>query len=100
MQKYAQYCLDFFDVNKRIPVNTPDGYKIYYLQYLGQHEEQLVPWEIAMKVERVDEGQEKYSVQEGSQLVLTRPDKDPYLFEIPHRLRSTTGFAQPQATIP
>lgn len=102
MQQYGQYCLDFFDIGQHSAVNTPNDYRMWYIPYLGQlsYGEQLVSWEAAMKVETIPKGEERYSVQEGSRLVLIHSCADPYFFEIPCRPSAVRMvFAQPQAAI-
>ena len=61
----------------------------------------LVSWETAVGVDRISPGMEKYSVTEGSWLMLSRPGKKPFYFEIPHRC-SVHGvvFVQPQTSVP
>ncbi|KAL6300692.1 hypothetical protein BKA93DRAFT_707929, partial [Sparassis latifolia] len=76
MEQYGQYCLDFYHVDKRIPVNTPDGYEISPVSHPGVYAfgGKLVSWETAMRVGRrsLRPGAWKYSAPEGSRLVLTR----------------------------
>jgi len=104
MEQYGLYCLDFFDIVKRTPVNTPNGYAIsYYLPSVSSSRE-LVSWEAAARMDPIPAGTEKYSAAEGSRLVLTRPGKMPYYFQIPRR-PSVHGyggvvFVQPQAGVP
>ncbi|KIO11332.1 hypothetical protein M404DRAFT_995008, partial [Pisolithus tinctorius Marx 270] len=94
MEQYGQYCLDFFDPVNDIAVNAPDDYKIWHNPYHGQftYGEQLVSWEAAMHVTKVPAGEEKYGVQEGSSLVLTRSNATPLSFQIPCRQRSVYGM--------
>jgi len=103
MEQYGTYCLDFFDVVERTPVNTPDGYVISYHPHPGvfTFSRELVSWEAAAGIDRISAGMEKYSAPEGSQLVLMRPGKVPYYFQIPRR-PSGNGieFVQPQASVP
>ncbi|KAI6015126.1 hypothetical protein F5J12DRAFT_816085 [Pisolithus orientalis] len=104
MEQYGQYCLDFFDPVNDIAVNGPDDYKIWHNPYPGQltYGEQLVSWEAAMHVTTVPAGEERYGVQEGSWLVLTRSNAIPLGFQIPCRRRSMVrmDFAEPHAAIP
>jgi len=71
------YCLDFFDVVERAPVNTPNGYVISYYPHPGvfTFSGGLVSWETAAGMDRISADMEKYSTPEGSQLVRTRPGK-------------------------
>ena len=99
MQRFGGYCLDFFDVVERIPVNTPDGYVISYYPHVTP-KSTLVTWERAAGVYRVRPGMEKYSIEEGALLMLTRPGKEPYCFQIPRRpTQAVPGFAQPQSNL-
>ncbi|KIO00702.1 hypothetical protein M404DRAFT_1003715 [Pisolithus tinctorius Marx 270] len=104
MEQYGQYCFDFFDLVNDIAVNAPDDYKIWHIPYPGQltYGEHLVSWEAAMHVTTVPVGEEKYSAQEGSWLVLTRSNATPLGFQIPFRPRSMVrmDFAEPHAAIP
>jgi len=104
MEQYGLYCFDFFDVVKRTPVNTPDGYVIsYYLDQGVSFSRELVSWETGAGMDRIPAGTEKYGAAEGSRLVLTRPGKMPYYFQIPRRPSTTHGgvvFVQPQASVP
>ena len=101
MEQYGQYCFDFFDVVQHIPVNTPDGHKIsFYTPY--QTPTMLVSWG-AVNMDKFPAGMEKYSTLEGSHLVLMRPGKIPYHFQIPHRPSANhdgVAFVQPQAGVP
>ncbi|KAF8447800.1 hypothetical protein L210DRAFT_911995 [Boletus edulis BED1] len=102
MEESKQFCLDFFDVNQDIAVNTPHGHVLWNCSCLSQQrpEEQLVSWEKAFQIEIIHPGEERYSVLEGAFLVLTRLDMDPFYFQIPFRpFVAAPGFAQPQATI-
>ena len=105
MERHRQYCFDFFDVVERGAMNTPYGYVIssYPTPGVPAYPGELVSWEIAWGWERdrIPAGLEKYSAMEGSRLVLTRPGKMPYYFEIPRR-PSGDGlvFAQAQPGVP
>ena len=83
MEQYGLYCFDFFDVVERTAMNTPNGHA-----HLGMFafSKELVSWETAVGLDRIPAGTEKYSTPEGSRLVLSRPGKMPYYFEIPPRL--------------
>ena len=101
MEQYGQYCFDFFDVVQRIPVNTPDGHVITFSAPY-QTPTKLVSWEAA-NMDKFPAGTEKYSTLEGSRLVLTRPGKIPYHFQIPRRpsaYHNGVAFVQPQAGVP
>ncbi|KIJ60070.1 hypothetical protein HYDPIDRAFT_32645 [Hydnomerulius pinastri MD-312] len=98
MERHRQYCLDFFDTCRRCAVDTPDGYEILFLSDVYMPGEKLVTWETAMDVAPEDllPGAEKYSVTEGSELVLKRPGRDDFLFQIPVRPNPQGYvFAQP-----
>ncbi|GBE85454.1 hypothetical protein SCP_0706410 [Sparassis crispa] len=104
MEQYGQYCLDFYHVDKRIPVNTPDGYEISPVSHPGVYTfgGKLVSRETAMRVGRqsLRPGAEKYSTPEGSRLVLTRAGESPFQFEIPFRpVQHQVEFAQPLAVL-
>ena len=102
MEQYGLYCLDFFDVDERIPVNTPNGYMIlsYFHPDASTFSRKLVSWETAAGVDRISPGREKYSITKGLQLMLSHPGKMPFYFEIPHR-HSVHGvvFVQPQTSV-
>ncbi|KAG6373760.1 hypothetical protein JVT61DRAFT_5902 [Boletus reticuloceps] len=102
MESSKQFCLDFFDVNQQVAVNTPHGYTLWSCSCLSHRrpEEQLISWEKAFGIETICAGEEKYSILEGAFLALDRPDMDPFYFQIPFRpFVVAPGWAQPQATI-
>jgi len=103
LESYGQYCIDFFHVRKRIAVNTPRHFAISHALNPGVFTfgGKLVSWEEAMKVGRLNDGQEKYSAPEGASLVLTRPSEPPFYFQLPIRsVPQTVVYAQPSASLP
>jgi len=103
MERFGQYCLDFFHVKDHIAVNTPEGFKISHVPIPGvfMFGGPLISWEAAMKVKHLNDGAEKYSVPEGSSLVLTRPGEEPFYFQLPVRsVPQTVVYAQPSGSLP
>lgn len=105
MEKYGQYCLNFFHAGDRIAVNTPDRYEIVHVPRPGVFTfgGKLVSWEKALgKDQHMPAGTEKYSVPEGSRLVLVRPGEDPFYFQVPLRpaQQQRVEYAQPVAALP
>ncbi|ETW75135.1 hypothetical protein HETIRDRAFT_455821 [Heterobasidion irregulare TC 32-1] len=100
-QRHGQYCLDFFHA----PVNTPDRYEIVHVPHPGvfTFRGRLVSWEKALgKDQHMPPGTDRYSVPEGSQLVVVRPGEDPFYFQVPLRpaQQQRVEYAQPVAALP
>lgn len=99
MHQFRQYCLDFFDKVKQTAMNMPKGYKIHPVLPSGRScGPKLTSWEENMGVKPADlrAGMEKFTVMEGSLLMLTRPNGDPFRFEIPVRpIPGRVKFARP-----
>jgi len=102
MQYHEGYCLDLIDIPKNIPVDTPDDWMFSNVPHPGgpSFGSKLCSWQkIFANVPGMSgpPGDEKYSVLEGSQIVLLHPGKTPFYFEIPTR---EVPLPQPQATFP
>lgn len=89
MGRFAQYCIDFFDLARGVAINTPRGYKIYPLNnpLTGAFAPgaPLISWEQAMRVASIPAGSEKFSVPEGSQWKIVRPNEEDICFTVPFR---------------
>jgi len=107
MQYHAGYCLHLFDTTQNIPVDTPDDFEFWSVPCTGDllNSMRLYSWQVCFAsvpgLSTVP-GDEKYSVLEGSRIVLRHPGKAPFYFEIPSMPMETGGvpFPQPQATLP
>lgn len=103
MERYKQYCLDFFDVDERVAVNAPDDFVIAYYSASGvvTPETRLMSWERAWKIEQPRAGQEKYSVFEGARLMLIRPGNEPFYLQLPTRTtQQKVVFNQAETSLP
>ncbi|TBU58117.1 hypothetical protein BD310DRAFT_820040 [Dichomitus squalens] len=79
MEAYIQFCLDFYDHSRDVPVNLPPGSRAspVHMQGVFGMAGPLVSWERAMGFSPADilAGEEKWSVPEGTNLVVRRPDR-------------------------
>jgi len=107
LQYLGAYCLDLFDITKKIPVDTPNDFEFWNVPRPGGASSvmKLCSWQVAFASVPgwcILPGDEKYSVSEGSRIVLVRPGKVPFYFEIPSMPMETGGvpLPQPQATLP
>jgi len=103
MQYHAGYCLDLFDITKKIPVDTPDDFEFWHVSSPSCGMKLCSLQKVfGVPAWRIRPGDEKYTVLEGSRIVLVRPGNVPFYFEIPSRPMETGGvpFPQPQATLP
>jgi len=103
LERFGQYCIDIFHAVDHIAMNTPKDFTISHAPNPGVFTfgDQLVSWEVAMKVKHLNDGAEKYSAPEGSSLVLTRPDEEPFYFRLPVRsVPQTMVYAQPSTSLP
>ncbi|ETW75065.1 hypothetical protein HETIRDRAFT_108286 [Heterobasidion irregulare TC 32-1] len=92
LQDDGQFLLDLVDSRTKKPVNSPAGYKIYVLPRVGRMlgiPGPLMSWEVATNIPRKDikDGEERFSVLEGSPCMLRRPGKDDFFFAVPDRAR-------------
>lgn len=120
MGPYAQFCLDFYDTTRKIPVNLPPGYALYPATTtmppgLGPGYPpagfpipangppsaamggQLRSWERNLRMESFPEGEEKWSIPEGTYVMLRRRGHPDFTFQIPTRQRIVA--AQPQLVV-
>lgn len=101
MDRHRQFCFDFFDIARRIPVDPPSGYEI--VDSIGVQQR---TWEAAFGwTDRAPSGSQKYCAPEGTHLVLRRPGEDPLNFKIPVRPRAPVNvqhvaFAALESTLP
>lgn len=101
MDDLGHYCLDFFDPRGHgKAVNTPAAWKIDSVKTPGSFNlgGQITPWERAFGISPRDTppGEERYSVPEGSRLVLIRDGHEPLYFQIPTRVHGNITFLQPR----
>lgn len=86
--RFAEYCLDFFDTDRHVAFNTPKGWEIHTVStYARPIEEQIHSHEAGMGIPRgeIEDGLEHYIlVEEGMRLVLVRLEDD-FFFQIPSR---------------
>jgi len=110
LQQFRLYCFDLFDMDKRVAINLPEGYKICNASYVGAHAlgsrgTEVRCWERAWGVprEKLLPGQEHFSAPEDAHLALIRPGKDPFYFLLPARPYLHNGvevvFHQPVRTL-
>lgn len=99
MAHLGQFCFDFFDVARRVPVDPPAGYTIEDSTGGTQ-----MTWEAAFEwTASAPSGSQKYSAPEGTHLVLRRPGEAPLHFRIPVRPRAPVqyvAFAPLESTLP
>ncbi|PIL34840.1 hypothetical protein GSI_02627 [Ganoderma sinense ZZ0214-1] len=118
MDYWGQFCLDFFDTERKVPVNLPAGYALYpglssvppgavghalpperaHLQPVEEGEP-LHSWERNMGMASIPEGEEKWSIPEGMHLMLRRRGLPDFMFQMPAR-RAPVVFAQPRMGYP
>ena len=120
MTYYGHFCLDFYDTDRKAPVNLPAGHGLYpggpsmppigfasgpgqYLPWPkgvrdGMNSRLKVPafgsWERNMGMHSFPEGEEKWSFPEGSSLVLKRDGHPDFMFQVPVRQASFSVQAQ------
>ncbi|KAH9901418.1 hypothetical protein C8Q73DRAFT_677782 [Cubamyces lactineus] len=95
MDLYGQFCLDFFDVRRKVPVNLPVGYALWpagtnapgvFMMPMGGP---LPSWEACFgyRPEAIPAGEEKWSVVAGSYITLQRSERpeDNFTFAVPMR---------------
>ena len=120
MDFWGQFCLDFFDVERRVPVNLPAGYALYpgvsslppgigaghalpvHKAHLARPPQKACPlgsWERNMGMTSIPDGEEKWSVPEGMALMLKRDGHPDFMFQMPAR-QPPAVFAQPQLGYP
>ena len=92
MQDDGLFLLDFVDARTKKAVNSPTGYKIYAFSRVGRMfgiPGPLMSWEVATNISREDikDGEERFSISEGSPCMLRRPGKDDFFFAVPDRPR-------------
>ena len=117
MDYWGQFCLDFFDTERRVPVNLPAGYALYpglsslppgavghalpperaRLQRV-QKGEPLGSWERNMGMTSIPEGEEKWSIPEGMYVALKRVRQEDFVFQMPTR-QAAVIVAQPQRSL-
>lgn len=98
MRQYGQYCLDLFDTVQQAAVNMPQDYAICHVPHPGVFTfgGKLVSWEESTGVVNLRPGMEKFSAPEGSRLVLARPGKEHFYFQLPARpVAQNVVFALP-----
>ncbi|KAI9570154.1 Dopey, N-terminal-domain-containing protein [Boletus coccyginus] len=105
MQYHAGYCLDLFDITQKTSMDTPDDFEFRHISRPdGPGGMKLLSLRKVFDVPacHIQPGNETYVVLEGSRIVLVRPGKAPFYFEIPSMPMETGGvpFPQPQATLP
>ncbi|PIL22964.1 hypothetical protein GSI_15661 [Ganoderma sinense ZZ0214-1] len=120
MDYWGQFCLDFFDIEHKAPVNLPAGYALYggasslppggaVVHALPAHMAQanvrppqgrpLGSWERNMGITPIPDGAEKWSIPEGMPLMLRRDGHPDFMFQMPRR-QAPVVFAQPQMGYP
>ncbi|TBU54012.1 hypothetical protein BD310DRAFT_989850 [Dichomitus squalens] len=103
MEAYNQFCLDFYDHRCDVPVNLPPGFSLgpspVNMQGVFGMAGPLVSWEQAMGIRSADipAGEEKWSVPEGTYLVVRRADRpgQDFTFAVPRRQTPQAEIAQP-----
>ena len=126
MDYYGHFCLDFYDTERKTPVNLPAGYGFYaggapslppaafsplpgeYVPKsvrarMNSRSPRCVPafgsWERNLGIHSFPEGEEKWSFPEGSRLVLKRNGHPDFMFQVPVRQQAVFGI-QAQRGIP
>ena len=121
MDYWGQFCLDFFDVRRRVPVNLPAGHALHLAAtimppgvglgyplpgHLVRANVEAVPkgdplrsWERNMGMDSIPDGEEKWSIPEGTYLTLTREGHPDFTFQMPAR-QPVIAAAQPQMGFP
>ncbi|KAI0336573.1 hypothetical protein GY45DRAFT_1315975 [Cubamyces sp. BRFM 1775] len=95
MDLYGQFCLDFFDVRRKVAVNLPKGYALWPAGtnapgvFMMPMDGPLPSWEACYgyKPEAIPAGEEKWSVVAGSYITLQRSNRpeDNFTFAVPMR---------------
>ncbi|PIL22965.1 hypothetical protein GSI_15662 [Ganoderma sinense ZZ0214-1] len=121
MDYWGQFCLDFFDVERKVPVNLPAGYALYpaattmppgigaghpfparlaraNVQPL-QRSYPLGSWERNMGMTSIPDGEEKWAIPEGMPVMLRRDGHPDFTFQMPTRPPAMV-VVQPQRGIP
>ncbi|KAH7910679.1 hypothetical protein BJ138DRAFT_1113885 [Hygrophoropsis aurantiaca] len=89
MEKSSQFLLDYFDIEKEVPVDTPRGYEIHPVPMPG------LTWcgiprsyEFAFgkRPDEIPDGEEKYLIPEGGRFRLVRDGHPDFFFVVPSRL--------------
>lgn len=97
------YLLDFYDMRKRKAINSPADWEIHVLPRIARAPSftgPLVSWEEATNIRREEilDGEERFSVLEGSPCVLQRNVGDggdfKFYFSVPDRTRDAFPGAQ------
>ncbi|TBU28954.1 hypothetical protein BD311DRAFT_757514 [Dichomitus squalens] len=101
MDYYRQFCLDFYDTRRRIPVNLPQGFALWpspsNVQGMYTMSGPLVSWERAMNCKGFPDGEEKWSVPEGMHITLVRAGRpETFTFTVPVRQAAHAAPVQPQ----
>ncbi|EJF62493.1 hypothetical protein BD309DRAFT_996356 [Dichomitus squalens] len=101
MDFYRQFCLDFYDTRRQIPVNLPEGFALWSspsnVQGMYTMSGPLVSWERAMDCKDFPDGEEKWSVPEGMHITLVRADRpETFTFMVPVRQSAYAVPVQPQ----
>ena len=117
MGPYGQFCLDFYNIERRIPVNLPPGCALYpgmtvmppgfgpggYIaaSHLmpasapSSRRGQLGSWERNLGMQSIPEGEEKWSIPGGACIMLRREGRPDFTFQMPTR-QIPVAVAQPQ----
>ncbi|KAJ6596110.1 hypothetical protein B0H10DRAFT_1924817 [Mycena sp. CBHHK59/15] len=94
----GMWYLDFYDLMRREPVNTPQGFNIYLVgpPELLAGPGPLISMERAYGVPQKDirPGQEKFGLPERAWCKLERPGREPFFFRMPSR--NEPVFANPR----
>lgn len=102
MEPYCQFCLDFYDTRRDVPVNLPKGFTLWPAPSnpLGMYTMSgpLVSWDVAIGGNNVPAGEEKWSVPQGMHITLVREDLpgQNFTFAVPVRSFAPVHLAQPQ----
>ncbi len=104
MGPYGQFCFDFYDIERDVSVNLPQGYSLHpatvntppglgpgylppgfpmALNAPGSLSGLLRSWERNMGMREIPEGEEKWMVPQGAYITLQRDGHEPVIFQIP-----------------
>ncbi|PIL22963.1 hypothetical protein GSI_15660 [Ganoderma sinense ZZ0214-1] len=120
MDYWGQFCLDFFDVERKVPVNLPLGHALFpgmssmppgigaghplpaHLAHANMQPPTSYPlcsWERNMGMQSIPDGEEKWAIPEGMPVMLRRDGHPDFMFQMPRR-QAPVVLAQPQMGYP